>query len=108
MITDAILTRLRDTMFGYVGSTTINYIAIGSSSNPVTGAETKLVNETLRVPVTVAKVGDLILDIDAYLTETMGNISIKEVGLFANGSATKDSGTLVTRILYDKTKTGLQ
>jgi len=108
MITTVGLNLLRNALAGDV-SPDVNYFAVGDDNTAVTGTETTLGNETLRVQLSSDGTpldGDWnsvwdILDSDGALT-------IREIGWFSNGTASADSGVLISRILYSRDKTTLE
>lgn len=109
MIVNAIKSKVRDALFGDTVDVGIDYFAIGSGTNAVTGAETQLQTEVLRVPLSsITKNGTVDLDAIADILDTDGAQTIREIGFFANATSTPNSGTLVTRVLYTKDKTSLE
>ena len=104
-ITNQAITVFRDVLKGTSASYAISHIAIGTSSAAVTGAETQLGAEIFRTPdvsqIDVSfqeiKTAFVVLDLEAVGTW-------QEIGIFANGTATANSGFLLSRILFTKVK----
>lgn len=103
MITNTGLNKLRDVLYD-----DINYIAVGDSDaaieNPV-----KLSNEIFRTEITNKdKTGTGITQAMTSILDIDGSLSIREIGIFTNGTATKDSGTLISRMLWTRDKTAAE
>jgi hypothetical protein len=104
MITTAQLSAARDTVQGEMA-----WLAVGNSSVDVTGNETQLGNEIKRVALGSTSVPSSIsLKAIFDLLDTDGALNIREIGIFAGGTITANSGRLVTRILYNRDKTSLE
>jgi len=109
LITDAgknlIAQALRDTAF----DAEIKYLAWGTGSTAPAASDTTLVTEAGRKQVTSQTAGAGVGETDTvtYLGPDDANVAIAELGWFAGASATAtaDSGTLIARVLYSKTKT---
>ncbi len=90
----------------------IRYVAIGVGTTAPTVGQIKLVDERLRKPVTRAVpgvVGEAVTTL--YLAPGDANtFTIREIGWFAgpSASATPNSGVLVARVLYTRTKNSLE
>ena len=109
MITAGALDLARNALYGDTVDLEINYVAVGDGTTAVTGAETQLVNETFRTAVLGRTKGTTgILDTVADVLDTDGALTIREIGFFAGGTATANSATLVSRILWTKDKTTLE
>jgi hypothetical protein len=106
MITNQALTAIRDILKGVSANYPITHLAIGTGTTAVTGAETTLVTEVFRTPVssqsdiTFKEVGTTFVVLDTEAVTTW-----REIGIFANGTMTANSGFLISRILYTKVKT---
>jgi len=98
-----------DALFGFfdqgisgqaADSIDLEYIAIGDGTATALRADTTLDNETFRKGVSSKSDTDTkytcVLSIDAAEGNPTGGY-IKEIGVFADASATPDSGTLVSR-----------
>lgn len=86
----------------------IKYLALGTSSAAITNTDTKLGNEIFRTPISnqeLSGIGELTTDFIVLDSEAVG--SIKEMGIFGGSTATstKDSGVLISRILWSREKT---
>ena len=86
----------------------IKYLALGTSSIPVTNTDTKLGNEIFRTPISnqeVSAIGELTTDFVVLDSEAVGNI--RKMGIFGGSTATntKNSGVLISRILWSRDKT---
>ena len=104
MITTAQLTAARDTV-----ESEIAWLAVGDSAVAVTGNETQLGNEIKRVAIgSTSEPSAISLKAIFDLLDTDGALSIEEIGIFAGGTITANSGRLVTRILYSRDKTSLE
>lgn len=109
MITNGALNLIRNKLYGDTVDAEINYLAIGDDNTAVTGAETTLINEIKRVAVSSrAKPSDYNLQTIFDLLDSDGALTIREIGTFAGGTSTPDSGTLISRILYTRDKTSLE
>jgi hypothetical protein len=109
MITQDALNLFRNALYGDSVNLQINYIAVGSDSSPITGVETTLGNETFRTQISTRnKTSNGVLDTIASALDSDGAMTIREIGFFAGGNAVKDSGTLISRILWNRDKTSLE
>ena len=107
-VTDNVIDQLIETLRGTAPDMQIKYLALGTNNTAVTGLETQLGTEIFRTPITTQSkvgVGELltefiVLDVEAVAT-------IEEIGIFGGTTATAsaNSGTLVSRILWHKVKT---
>jgi hypothetical protein len=104
---DTVLTQMIGIYKGDVPNLEIKYLALGTGSTAVTDTDTQLDTEIFRTPVSVQTDVDtgeiltefLVLDSEAVAT-------IEEIGIFggSTASASADSGTLISRILWHKVK----
>lgn len=112
MITDAGLNYMRDLLDGTINPpTSIQYIALGTSSTPVSASDTKLGNEVFRKAVTKQeKLGTGQVQTICYIAPYEANFQIEEIGVFAGPDATeeKDSGVLIARVLWSHLKNELE
>lgn len=85
----------------------ITHLALGTGTTAVTSSDTKLATEIFRKGYTNKTQGIASFQTKVVIAtaEAVGNI--KEIGIFANGTGTADSGTLLSRLLIDKQKTAL-
>lgn len=90
----------------------IKYLAWGSDDSDNTPDQTKLVGEFGRKAVTEQESGGSgVVITTTYLAPyDATEETIKELGWFAgpSASATKDSGTMVARVLYERAKVGTE
>ena len=79
----------------------VNYIAYGIDDTPATISDTTLGNEQFRKLLTAKSRTGNYFDVVGQLDRTEANFNIKEIGLFANGTGTADSGTLISHIIVN-------
>jgi len=108
-VMDAALDKLINSLTGVDPDLEIKYLALGTDNTAVTDSDTTLGTEIFRTAPTTGPsntdTGEVtsefvVLDSEAVAT-------IEEIGIFAGSTATAaaDSGTLVSRILWNKVKT---
>ena len=107
-ITNAGLNLLRDAINGVPVSTTVTYIAIGTSSTAPAATDTQLGAEVFRKRTTAWANGGAFGEglITMYLSPSdSGGTVITEVGWFAGNTATMtpNSGIMIARALYSHT-----
>ena len=83
-------------------------LALGDNNTAPTVTDTLLGNETYRQALTDTdkpETGEYFTEV--YIDPADGNGTIEEIGWFAgtSASATKDTGTLIARVLYSREKT---
>ena len=82
----------------------INYLAIGDDSTAVTRADTTLAAEILRkAPSTISYTGS-VFTVKTIISAPEGNPTggiILEAGIFADGTASADSGNLISRAVVN-------
>jgi len=110
-ITNASLNMLRDALSGDVSDCEIKYLALGGSDKAVDDNDTTLDDEQFRtaeISRTKPETGRLqhtyiVIDDEAVF-------HIKEIGVFAGSTATEteNTGTMISRILWDRNKTNLE
>lgn len=110
-IMDSILNSLVNVFDGITPDLQIKYLAIGTGTTAITDTDTQLDTEIFRTQFLTSNLtgtGEFtttytILDSEAVATW-------EEIGIFAGSGATAaaNSGTLVSRILFNFTKTSLQ
>lgn len=86
---------------------TITHLALGTGNTAVTASDTALDTEIDRVAVTTKRVGMASIESKFIVPPASAVGNIKEMGIFAKGSSTPDSGTLLSRLLIDKQKTAV-
>lgn len=111
LITDAGLNLIRQALADAAFDAEIKYVALGTSNVAPAATDTKLGNEVFRKQVTKQEfpaTGQV--QTTCYIAPYEGNYAIQEIGWFAGAGATaaKDSGVLVARVLYARTKNELE
>ena len=108
-IMDDILDDLANTLVGTTTDLEIKYLAIGTGNTAITDSDATLDTEIFRTaPVsgpTNTDIGEITTEFIVLDTEAVAQI--EEIGIFVGTSATAsaDSGTLLSRILWSKNKT---
>lgn len=107
-IMDVVLEQIIGIYKGDTPDLQIFYLALGTGNTAVTDSDTTLDTEIFRTPVTVQTdiaTGEILTTFTVLDTEAVGNI--EEIGIFGGTTATSsaDTGTLVSRILWNKVKT---
>lgn len=110
-ITDGGLNLLRDCLYSNTTDAKIRYIAVGTSSATTLTTATKLNNEIFRKTIyssTTVSTGS-VQNVGIFF-ETEAVAQIEEIGIFAGSTAssTKDTGIMISRILYSRNKTNLE
>ena len=85
----------------------IKYVALGASNAAPNLADTQLGDERIRRPITIQTVGAPgVLTTTAYIQANEANdFVIEEIGFFAgNATGAPNSGTLYSRVLYNRDK----
>ena len=89
----------------------IRYLAWGSSSSTGSNSDTVMSTEGGRKAVTSAATSNTgVVYTVVYLSPTEATTNIKELAWFASSSATAvaGTGTMISRVIYDRTKTALE
>jgi hypothetical protein len=107
-IMDTVLSQLIGAMKASAPDLEIKYLALGDSSTAVTDTDTQLGNEVFRTAYatrTDGVTGELKHNFVVLDNEAVGTIN--EIGIFGGSTATStaNSGTLISRILWSRTKT---
>lgn len=107
-VMNTVLDQLVKTLKGENPDLEIKYLALGTSNTPISLIDTKLGNEIFRTPIVsqiVSGTGEIATDFTILETEAIGNI--EEIGIFGGSTATAsaDTGTLISRVLWSKVKT---
>lgn len=108
-IMNTVLNQLSDTLLGDAPDLEIKYLALGTSNAPVSDNQTQLGAEIFRTQAVNGPVrtqmGQIETEFTVLDTEAVG--TIEEIGIFVGSSATAsaDTGTLLSRILWHKEKT---
>ena len=111
LIVDSGRNYARDILVGRVtGTVNINYVALGSSNTAVSSSQTQLVSEQFRKAVTSFSAGSTGQGITTVYIATgeATAFTINEIGWFAQGTSTANSGTMIARVLYNLAKTPLE
>ena len=82
----------------------INYTALGTGTNAPANADTILQTETFRKATASETNADNVAFITAFYTASEVSGTFREAGLFIEGTATVDTGTLFSRIAINITK----
>jgi hypothetical protein len=108
-VMNAVLNQLSDTLLGDAPDLEIKYLALGTSNTPVSDGQIQLGAEIFRTQAVNGPVrtqtGQIETEFTVLDTEAVG--TIEEIGIFVGSSATAsaNSGTLLSRILWHKEKT---
>jgi hypothetical protein len=86
----------------------INYCAVGSGTTAPGLADTKLETETYRNTVASETNSGAVAYATMFLSATEDNGTYREVGFFSNGTASADSGVLVSHKAINITKSAVQ
>jgi len=110
-IMDVALNAMANILIGTSTDLIIKYLAIGASNTAITDSDIKLGNEVFRTPKLSLfnyAVGSIQSDFIILDSDYAG--TIQEIGIFASATATstKDSGILISRILWNYSKTSTE
>ncbi len=111
LLTTVGLNMVRDCLAGDVADAEIKYTAVGSDATPPVLADTTLGTETFRKATTsTSKPGNGQFTHVAYIAPAEAVGVIEEIGWFcgAAAGAGADSGILLSRVLFSRTKTNLE
>ncbi len=111
LITTVGLNMLRNGLYGDVSDFEVKYMAIGSDSTAPTLADTTLGTETFRKARTSqSKPSNGAVKYVQYIAPAEAVGAIEELGWFAGAAAGAgaDSGIMIARVLYSRTKTNLE
>jgi hypothetical protein len=105
---DTVLEQLVGCFKGDSPDIEIFYLALGTGNTAVTDTDTTLDTEIFRTPISVqtdVDTGEILTEFIVLDSEAVGNI--EEIGIFGGSTATAsaDTGTLISRILWSKIKT---
>ncbi|HEY3273878.1 MAG TPA: hypothetical protein VGJ92_08960 [Methanocella sp.] len=109
MITTTGRNLLRDSLTG--SNAIMTYLAWGNGTSDPTPGQTRLDNEIGRLQITsYSPIANGTEKIITKIPAEQGNTSIKELALFGGPGATsaRDSGVMLARVLYSRTKTNLE
>lgn len=82
----------------------INYGAVGTNSTAAANSDVQLGTEVARNPIASRTNSNNIAYITAFFAATEAVATLREAGLFINGTATANSGTLFSRVIINITK----
>jgi len=82
----------------------LTHIAIGDNANPVSQGDVVLHNELTRKTISLLENDNGTAYAEVFVDMNEANFHWREIGLFAGGTAEKDSGTLIARCLVDEAK----
>lgn len=105
----AAINALADVLVGTAPNLEIKYLAFGTGNAAITDADTKLATEIFRTAPSGAhtrvSTGQIETTFTVLDSEAVG--ALKEIGIFVGSAATgsADSGALLSRVLWSKTKT---
>ncbi len=86
---------------------TITHLALGTGTTAVTASDTALATEIARVEVTTKRIATSSFE-SKFIVPTASAVgNIKELGIFADGTSSAGSGTLLSRLLINKQKTAV-
>jgi len=86
----------------------VNYVALGTGVTAPANGDTTLETEVYRNATASAANASNVATITGYYTATETSGTYKEAGLFMSGTASADTGTLLSRVAIDITKTVAQ
>lgn len=102
------LDQLSETLLGNATDLEIKYLAVGTDNTPITDTDTQLGAEIFRTPPQAGptKLGTGTIETEFILLDNEAVGSIREVGIFVGSTATStvNTGTLLTRILWNYEK----
>jgi hypothetical protein len=102
------INQLADVFAGVSPNLEIKWLAVGTSNTAVTDTDIQLGNEIFRTQATVSPtrvaIGQIETEFTILESEAIG--TLREIGVFGgNATSAKDSGTLISRIIWNKEKT---
>lgn len=107
-IMNVTLNELIETLIGNTADIEIQYLAVGTDATAVTNTDAVLGAEVFRTaPTNKSRTGTGEAESVFYIFNAEAVTSIKEIGIFGGSSATAsaDTGTLLSRVLWSKEKT---
>lgn len=81
-----------------------NYVAVGTGTNVPANGDTQLQTEHTRTTTASASNSNNIGYITGFYGYTQANATLREAGIFCNGTATANSGKLLSRVAMNVTK----
>lgn len=86
----------------------VSHFAVGSGTNAPANADVQLQTETYRNDIASRTNAANIAYLTGFLSTTEFSGTIREIGLFAGGSATVNSGAIMSRVAVNVTKSGTE
>ena len=86
----------------------VNKVALGTGVTAPANANTILETEVYRNNIASATKDNHVAYLSGYFSHTETTGTYKEAGLFINGGAGADTGTLISRVAIDITKSGTE
>lgn len=86
----------------------VNKIALGSGTNAPNASDTTLQTEVYRNNTASANKSGTVATITGFFSTTETNGTYREAGLFINGTASANTGTLLSRVAINITKSSIQ
>lgn len=86
----------------------VNYVALGSGTNSPAAGDTQLQTEVFRKVTASADNASNVATITGFFTQTETSGTYREAGLFMSGTASANTGTLLSRVAINITKSGAQ
>lgn len=86
----------------------INYVGVGTDATAAANGQTQLLVEIARNAVASRTNASNIAYITGFFGATEAIATLREAGLFINGTATANSGTLFSRVVINITKSGTE
>lgn len=86
----------------------VNYCGVGTGTNAPANGDTQLQTEIFRNAVASRTSASNIAYITGFFAATEGVATLKEAGLFIAGTATANSGTLLSRVAINVTKSNTE
>jgi len=111
LITTVGLNMVRDGWYGDVADTETKYMAVGDDNTAPALTDTTLGNETFRKIMTShSKPADAQMKFTVYIAPAEAVGAIEEIGWFSGAAAGAgaDTGIMISRVLYSRTKTNLE
>lgn len=82
----------------------VNYFAIGTNNTPAAVGDTTLGTESYRKVVSSAAAASAVANISTFLAASEGNSTWEEFGHFIDGTASANTGTLLSHVSQTVTK----
>jgi len=86
----------------------VNYVALGSNAAAPTNADTQLGTEVYRNTTASATNSNNIAYVTGFFSAAETSGTYAEAGIFANGTASANSGVLVSHVAISVTKSGVE